>query len=608
MPQPVNIHASEIVAYARLEPRVIAGDYKPTIKAQVHDALWMLTQQWRVGEFKGEDAGTLVKARIQTQSTKLNRFKSRYGPVEPFNENVPLEAKVERLPLRIDLGMQLELGNIWFKLLAKAYPADKATLFDTFREAFPIAPLESEDGPEKNSNKETLRIRALVTTRSMDGYAFYVYLADGGNALDHAPGYPDLADRQEEFLQWIKNTYYFAADDKELSWSKDQLEYQCAVSAPLEAHAGADQNVLHADKYKRGTIDWYSFDLDSDGHARLDEDGDPIDNGEAILAPATFSYIPHTIEFKGMPRGRWWEFEDRNNDLSKMLTQKQDISKMVIMEFGLIYSNDWFLIPHVIPDGTITTINGLVTTDVFGRKFLVNRSGSGQDEDWQRWDMYNISVKGSEEVETFGRLLMVPSLGNRMESEPLERVTFLRDEMANMVWGVEEVVPNELMGGMDGRNANNELQQYLADTYGPTPVPPVYHANNAVHRFRISNSVPENWIPFIAARQQANINGGRDVLLQRAALLRYVNDNYTDDIIRPRTDILSVGISENKPYLINEEEFSRSGFVISANYQRSRWYNGSTFTWIGRKVLSGKGEGNSGLKFDILSDKDPDDL
>lgn len=607
MPQPININASEVIAYARYEPRAIAADYRPTVKAQVHDALWMLTQQWRVGEFRGEDAGTLVKARIQTQSTKINRFRSNEdAPVQAFDENIPLEAKVERLPLKPDLGLQLELGNIWFKLIAKVYPSDTATLFATFLEAFPIEALDVNSGPEKNSNKGAVKIRTLVTARSMNGYALYEYLRDGGNATDYAPGYPDLDNQQVKFLQWLRNTYYFPVTNDDISWSQDQLEYQCAVSAPLDGTPTANQHVLLADKYKRGTIDWYSFDLDGDNNAKLQESGDPIDNSTAVFEPVTFSYIPHTIEFKGMPKGRWWEFEDKNNDLSKMLTQKQDISKMTIMEFGLIYSNDWFLIPHIVPDGSINTINALVTTDVFGRKFLIYRSGSGLDEQWQRWDMYNISIQGDEDVATFGKLLMIPNLKNRMESESLERVLFLRDEMANMVWGVEEVVPNELLGGMDGKNANNELQQYLIDTYGPTPEPPVYHPNNALFRFQLSNAVPENWIPFIATKQQPNDFGGRDVMLQRAALTRYVNDNYTFDPIRPRTDILSIGINENQPYFINEEEVSRSGFIISANYQRTRWYDGRTFTWMGRKVQSGKGEGNSGLKFDILADKDPD--
>src|SRR5690606_739260 len=102
----IDINKPELIAYVRVEPLTTSKTLKETVKGQVHDALWMLTQQYRVGEFKGEDAGSPMKSRIQTQSTKINRFKSRYGEVEQYDEQVPLEAKVERLPLREDLGMR----------------------------------------------------------------------------------------------------------------------------------------------------------------------------------------------------------------------------------------------------------------------------------------------------------------------------------------------------------------------------------------------------------------------------------------------------------------------------------------------------------------------
>lgn len=600
----IDINKPELIAYVRIEPLTTAKTLKETVKGQVHDALWMLTQQYRVGEFRGEDAGSPMKARVQTQSTKINRFKSRYGEVEEYNEQVPLEAKVERLPLREDLGMRIELGNIWVKLAVKIYPDEIKEIVQLFWENFYIDPLE--DDPAQNSNKAGVRIRNLVTKRSIDGVKLYHYFKNGGTPGDFAPGYPALDDQMESFMQWVSNTYYTPETEEENSWSESELEYNCTVSAPLTAASGSNQNVLVADRYKRGDLDWYSFDLDPNVAAKLQETGFTIDNAQAVLPPQTFSYIPSNIEFKGMPTGKWWEFEDRNTDLSKMLTQKSDISKMVIMEFGLIYSNDWFIIPHPIPDSTITEVSGLVVTDVFGKNFLIERSGTGNEQQWYRWDLYNVSKRNSYIRESFGKLLSIPRIKNRMESEPFEKVMFLRDEMANMIWGVEEVVPNELFGGMDGKNAYLELLDYLDATLPPPPDPPGYIANSALHRFRISNSVPENWIPFIATKQIPTEHGGRDVMVQRAAMLRYVDDNYTNEVIRPRTDILSIGIAENQPYFINEEIVGRSGFVITSNFQRARWYDGKVFTWLGRTVKGGRGEGNSGLKFDILADKESD--
>src|SRR4051812_43391462 len=111
---PISTSAPDTVAYVRLEPMTRVNTVEPVVSADVHDALWFLTQQWRVSEFAGSDGGSLVKAKIETQSTYMNRFKSRNaGNAEAFDTNVPLEAKVERLPLIFDLGLQLEIGYQW---------------------------------------------------------------------------------------------------------------------------------------------------------------------------------------------------------------------------------------------------------------------------------------------------------------------------------------------------------------------------------------------------------------------------------------------------------------------------------------------------------------
>lgn len=603
MPEPIKFTAPNLVCYARFEPSVKVRDYKPSIRANVHDALWMLTQQFRVGEFQGTDGGTLVKAKIETQSTKINRYKSRNGEVEAFDEEIPIEAKTERLPFKKDLAFSMQLGYRWFKLLKIHIPATDYR--SNFINEFPLPEVIGTEEPEKASNTAAMQIRGLMQSRSMDGVAFYNFLLSGGNASDIVPGVPQMNTAQLEFVNWLKNTFYVPEAPDDVSWSPQQLEYQCSISAPLGAAATSAQSVLLADKYRRGNVDWYSFDLDADASNKLQEDTGSvhIDNGDAILDPEVYTYIPSTIDFKGMPKGRWWEFEDRNIDLSKMMTQKQDISKMVVTEFGLIYSNDWLIIPHVIKDNTLTAVNGLVVTDVFGRQFLVKRAGEGHS--WQKWDMYNTSRKGEGEPTTYEKLLMIASLKNRMESEPVEKVSFLRDEMANMVWGVEDVVPDELFSGMDGKTTALLLQDYLAQEF-PQPDPP--SDNDAAFRFRISNAVPENWIPFIPKKLELINDYKRNIMVQRATMRRYINDNYTQDLVHPRTDILSYGLDQTPAeiYLINEEEMSRQGLIITANYQRTRWYNGAIFTWFGRMVKSGRGEGNSGLKFDFLADKEPD--
>lgn len=192
----IDINKPELISYVRIEPLTTAKTLKETVKGQVHDALWMLTQQYRVGEFKGEDAGSPMKARVQTQSTKINRFKSRSGEVEEYDQQVPLEAKVERLPLKEDLGMRLELGNIWVNLAVKTFPNEIREIVNIFLENFFIDPLEND--PSQNSNKVAVSIRNLVTRRSIDGVKLYYYFKDGG--LPSNLGFPELDEQVKPFM------------------------------------------------------------------------------------------------------------------------------------------------------------------------------------------------------------------------------------------------------------------------------------------------------------------------------------------------------------------------------------------------------------------------
>ena len=49
---------------------------------------------------------------------------------------------------------------------------------------------------------------------------------------------------------------------------------------------------------------------------------------------------------------------------------------------------------------------------------------------------------------------------------------------------------------------------------------------------------------------------------------------------------------------IFEEEIPREGIRVTRNYQLTRWQEGSTHLWIGRRKVVGSGEGSRGLQFD----------
>ena len=61
----------------------------------------------------------------------------------------------------------------------------------------------------------------------------------------------------------------------------------------------------------------------------------------------TQSFIPAPVQFEGMPNSRRWAFEDARTNFSYIKTDTTELSKLLLIEFGLIYANDWYLIPAV---------------------------------------------------------------------------------------------------------------------------------------------------------------------------------------------------------------------------------------------------------------------
>src|SRR6185295_15669376 len=75
----------------RLEARPRAHNFDRALKAEVRDALWMLTKQWQMGEFKADDAGSPVFAKLLVKSALLDTYKAANHAPQEFEEHVPLE-------------------------------------------------------------------------------------------------------------------------------------------------------------------------------------------------------------------------------------------------------------------------------------------------------------------------------------------------------------------------------------------------------------------------------------------------------------------------------------------------------------------------------------
>jgi hypothetical protein len=68
-------------------------------------------------------------------------------------------------------------------------------------------------------------------------------------------------------------------------------------------------------------------------------------------------------------------------------------------------------------------------------------------------------------------------------------VALVRDEMANMVWGIEKQISLPSGASKPGQEAAREYFRHLERIIGPPPAPP---APAAAIRYQLMNTVPEN--------------------------------------------------------------------------------------------------------------------
>jgi hypothetical protein len=595
-----------VTVWNRLEGRPRTLSFDRALRAEVRDALWMLTKQWQMGEFRGSDAGSPVFAKVLIDTTRLTKYRPDDKATQPFDYQVPLDGTVERRPLPLRSGgrpmaldLRVAMGRYWLKLLAPVGDHRQA-----FVDAYPIAapdPAQKSDA-DVSAHPQVRETFAALAGRAMDGGALYEHLiaAAGNHAYDGVAGigpadHAAIDDCATRFLAWVARLLLAPAAGGDDAWIPAKLEYQFAASAP-----GPDgERVYVAEEYYQGALDWYSLDRDAAGKplgAVPGADG----NGQQRDTPRTM--IPVPVSFAGMPSTRWWAFEDHRTNFGDIDAATTDLAKLLFLEFALVYANDWFAIPHTLPVGAVAAIRAFAVTSTFGERLWITAAGTGTGTDWHRWAMFTINIRGEPGTDT--SLLLLPTAAKVQESDPTEDVLLIRDEVANMVWGVEKTVPLASGDTKPGIEAARETlafyeAQLAAVLGGPPPPPPPAHAPI---RYRVMSTVPENWIPFIPVHVDGS---NRQIQLQRAALPRILEgDPDPPQKVRPRTRLLREGLDDMppKPYHVFEEEVPRAGTRVFECYERTRWIDGRVHLWLRVRRQTGRGEGSSGLRFDELVD------
>lgn len=575
-----------ITMWNRLEGRPRTADFDRALRADVRDALWMLSRQWQLGELTGDDAGSPLSAQVEIATTHLGHTVAA-DVTTPYSDEQPLEQSIEKQRIafvrgtsKIQLDLRVQLGRHWNKLLGSASLSAYVAPYRA-RYAFSLPAADrTTDAADVHAHVAARQYLSAIAGRCTDGGELYLHLATpGARASDgiaisdpaHAPSLDALGAR---LVEWFDTLYSQPAGPT--SWQPSRLCYRFACTAPTEHGT----KTLAADTYPGGHLDWHSFDVvTTDNHGRA-----------TPLTTTTKSLLPAPLVFDGMPNTRWWKFEDSKTAFAGVSPSTTDIGKLLLIEFALVYANDWFLIPCSLPAGSLADVRALVVTNSFNERFWISAAGSGAANAWQDWRMFVQTPRNAVAADT--TLFLSPAVPKIQDGEPLEEVFFVRDETANMVWAVETKVPLITGEARPGGEVGRERQRYF------TPAtPPIEEPFHAPIYYQPIRSVPENWIPFIAVHSSGS---QREIQLQRSRMLRLVDGSRAK--IEPATVTVREGLDRpvKQPFYIREEEIPRAGTRITRAFQRTRWRDGRTFVWLAMARETGRGEDRSRLAFDQI--------
>jgi len=587
-----------ITRWNRLEGRPRTHHFDRALKAEVRDALWMLTRQWQLGELKADDAGSPVLAKVHVAAEPLSHFTAHGSAQRTFETSIPLEAQVEKhtVPFTLDgravgLDLRVLMGREWRSLLVKAgLDSPASPIVQQFMDAFPILapdPLLATDDPI-TAHRATWQRFAALAGRAMDGTNWYERIKGTTAPRSFAALVPEVAGATnaldplcDKYLAWYERLILQPAATED-AWQPDRLEYGFDLAAAGSA--------FKAKEYYHGNLDWYNLDLVNAAP------GTQVTTNNVV-----HTFLPTQVKFSGMPNTRWWKFEDERVNIGAITPDSTDLVKLVVMEFGLIYANDWFNFPVRLGVGQWCNVKGLIITNTFGEKHWITAASrdTGTERDSTMFTLADVSGRGTSPS---AGLLLLPTVPKVQESDALESFAMVRDEMANMVWAMETVVPMPDGRGRAGKEAASELrtrlQKRLDDAFAAgTIVDPAWSADL---RYRLMTSVPEHWIPFISAHAPGST---RQTMLQRASMPRILRHGTASPAkVKPRGQLLRQGLDVGalQRYFIQEEEVPRAGIEVTRTFQRTRWTDGSVHVWMGMRKGTGRGVGSSGLRFDFL--------
>ena len=593
-------NAPSVTIWNRLEPRPRIGNLGGSLAAEVRDPAWFLTRQWQVGEFQGEDAGSPAFAQYGITTAKMSAWGGT-APSAPvptaLAPGAPLERQALAEPFTPSLTVRAELGQTFERLLDAQLQNPVATkrIADALRAQPGYALAAPSDDDFNPLDGATVRFLLVCAGRALDGSALLTLEADlrGGatfppNVVQNGDEEQAVRDALTELVAWVGNVYGKLAAGDPATWRSELIEYGMKVVSDTPNN---QQATLVGTPDELGELHWSSFDVTAV-------------QGAAVEAPTseTVTTIPAHVKFRGMPAPRFWDFEESQLSFADISPDKRDLVKALCADFMLIHGVDWFALPLEVPSGRLARLDNLVVTDVFGGRTLVERADKLSVPGRTRWTMFSSAQAGTG-APTSGLadfFVVPPSAGPSLVAGPtVEEVRFARDETANMAFGIERVTMSPL-----GEPRQGSERDAAVDERKPFE-PPESDDETSPLRYLIESKIPVQYIPLLGIKAFGETSTNPSIVLEKAGILRPIAaDAYTvvpavGRILNPQVIVSPFPpLTPPANYQILEEQVPRAGVTVRRTIYRSRWRDGSTHLWIARRIQTGAGESQTGLRFD----------
>jgi hypothetical protein len=565
-------------------------DIEDGLAARLADPLWMLARQWQLGEFRGDDAGSLVSLSFTANAHLPTWWRPEpdadHPAAQPWQgwtvDDGPLQSVIDAesddgtalLRLRIDGGVAARRA-----LCAVGLPAVAARL--------PAAAPWSSDTIAAAGALNALAMASTADPTALDGFiapwsdpaapmpaaviaALGVAAAEVGSAAAALRGWQTWWRSHSTEAPAGQNT----GPVDPAAWDASRLEYRGSLG-----FASAPGVRLIIDRHPGGTVDWYSADITA---------AQPADFATAPAPPATLTQpqtfsapaIPQPARLPGMPALRFWEYEDAAVDFGSIDAEPADLARLLLVDYTTVYDHNWYYAPIRIPVGALVEVSEatpVTVVDSFGISETLGPLAERPDTNTVMFTPSGLSSIGTGPAPnpawSTRWFWFAPRLAATLDSDPIEQVTLRRDEAANLGWAIVETVSTP-----DGRVS---AEPTLWPATPPAAATPFY---------TLQTQLPDTWRALVPTpiTYADELDGAYLLVLTQPA-------PGTGTAAQPAGRLLAA-----TPWQIHEEELGDAGLTLIRTRSLGRWYGGRVFTWAGRTVQPSNGEADSGLTWDYL--------